>query len=100
MSIRACSRLLDVETGPAKDIYRRHRRLGVYTWREIFETAGRNPTNLIMVLRFADTELFREPVTRDFIRGTGIRSQFQSPTRIDENQFVSIYRRGLALSSP
>lgn len=94
MAVRACSRLVQVETGPAKSLYGRYRRIGIYEWREVFETAGRDPQGPVMALRFADTELFTQPVGLSALRTMGITSTFQSPTRIDETQFERIYQLG------
>jgi len=94
MAVRACSRLIQVETGAAKSLYGRYRRIGIYEWREVFETAGRDPQGAVMALRFADTELFTQPVDLSALRSLGITSTFQSPTRIDEAQFEKIYQLG------
>lgn len=94
MAIRASSRLLAVETGPAKALFGRNRRIGVYEWREILATASGNPFGDIMALRFADTEQFTTPVEVPVLRSIGINSTFQSPTQISEDQFAHIYRLG------
>jgi len=99
MAIRACSRLVSFETGPAKTLYSRNRRLGVYEWREILETAKGDPFGDIMVLRFADTEQFRTPVSLEETQSLGITSIFPSPTKITEEQFAEIYRRGFITTS-
>jgi len=89
MAMRACSRLLSLETGPAKELFKRHQRIGIYQWRDILETADGNPFNAIMAIRFADSEPFTQVVPVEFVRNLGINSQFQSPTRITEEQ---VYR--------
>ncbi len=99
MAIRACSRLVSVETGPAKVLYSRYRRLGIYEWREILATAKGDPFGPIMALQFADTEQFSTPVELETLRSLGISSTFQSPTRITEDQFARIYRLGLMSGS-
>lgn len=99
MAIRACSRLVSVETGPAKTLYSKYRRLGVYEWREILATAKGDPFGEIMVLRFADTEQFRAPVALETLQALGISSIFPSPTKITEEQFAEIYRRGFITTS-
>jgi predicted nucleic acid-binding protein/GNAT superfamily N-acetyltransferase len=95
MAMRACSRLLSLETGPAKELFKRHQRIGIYQWRDILETADGNPFNAIMAIRFADSEPFTQVVPVEFVRNLGINSQFQSPTRITEEQFIAIYRHGM-----
>jgi len=97
MCIRACSRLVSVDVGPAKALFGKNRRLGIYQWREIRETAEPE-TNEIMVLRFADTEEFRSPVPLAFTQSIGIKSNFPSPMIITEEQFLRIYQKGMAPS--
>lgn len=94
MAVRACSRLISVETGPAKALYAKHRRLGIYEWREVIATAKDDPMGEIMALRFADTEQFSTSVEVTALRDIGITSTFQSPTKITEDQFEYIYRAG------
>jgi len=94
MTIRASSRLLSMEIGPAKTLFSRNRRIGVYEWREILATAKGDPFGDIMALRFADTEQFSTPVEVSVLRDLGISSTFQSPTQISEDQFAHIYRLG------
>lgn len=96
MAIRACSRLLSFEVGPAKVLFGRYRRIGVYEWPQILETANGDKMGEIMALRFADTELFSTPVEVPVLRGLGIKSLFPSPTEITEDQFAAIYRLGTA----
>lgn len=95
MAIRACSRLLSFEVGPAKILYGRYRRIGIYEWPQILETAKGDNMGEIMALRFADTELFSTPVEVPALRSIGISSLFPSPTEITEDQFTEIYRLGM-----
>lgn len=99
MAIRACSRLLSVEVDTAKILYGRHRRIGIYEWRQILATAKQNPHGEIMALRFSDTEQFVQPVAVSALRAMGISSTFQSPTHISEDQFDRIYRLGMTKPS-
>lgn len=94
MCIRACSRLLAVEVGPVKELYARYRRLGVYEWPQIQETVDPE-TGEIMVLHFSDTEEFKTPVPLAFAESIGIKSNFPSPVNIREDQFISIYQKGM-----
>ena len=100
MAIRACSRLLSFETGTAKELFRRYQRIGIYQWREILAAADNKPFADIMAIRFADSEPFKQPVPVAFVRGIGIKSQFQSPTQITEDQFEAIYSFGMSRSHP
>lgn len=100
MTIRACSRLLSVEIGPAKVLFGRYRRIGVYEWPQILETAEGDKMGEIMAVRFADTELFATPVEVPVLRSLGIKSLFPSPTEITEEQFAEIYRLGMTKVTP
>jgi hypothetical protein len=85
--------------GPAKILFGRYRRIGVYEWPQILETADGDKMGDIMALRFADTELFATPVEVPVLRGLGIKSLFPSPTAITEDQFTEVYRRGMTTTS-
>lgn len=99
MSIRACSRLLRVEVGTAKDVFRKYRRIGVYEWKTVCQTAGDDPFGHIMALHFADTECFAKPVPWSFTRDLGVQATFQSPARVSEEAFAAIYRYGMGMTS-
>jgi hypothetical protein len=94
MAIRACSRLTEVEIGAAKTLFKKYRRLGVYEWRNARDTAGGEIHGNIMVLSFADTELFPQPVSGKICRQLGIKNNFVSPVRVDDVCFAEIYRQG------
>ncbi len=100
--IRACSQLVDVATGYPKPLYARYRRFGVYDWHHVLRTAG-GLHGQVMVLQFSDTELFANPVDQNVIRALlhsyGVRSTFQSPTRIPEEAFLEIYELGMRTNS-
>ena len=100
MMIRACSRLIEIDVGPPKVLFRRYQRLGVYTWQNVFDTAGRDIGAKVMALRFEDTELLKTPISWEMTRQLGIRANFQSPVRIDERVFFEIYRHGTEAPEP
>lgn len=100
MAIRACSRLVSIDIGRPKDLYRRYQRLGVYLWQNVYETAKGSIENDLMAIRFMDTEVFQRPVTLAEAKQFGIKANFESPVRIDENIFCKIYQLGLGEPSP
>lgn len=100
MSIRACSRLVAIEVGRPKDLFRRYERLGVYIWPNVLATAQGSIETEIMALRFVDTEVFSRPVTLKEAKQFGIKANFESPVRIDESIFRRIYELGLSISAP
>ena len=96
--IRACSRLDEVLVGKPKELFRRFRRLGVYEWKNVYETAERDINSNIMAFRFSHTEPFNAPVSwremQQLLKRNGITSSIQSPTAIDTETFTELYRAG------
>lgn len=99
--IRACSQLTNVTMGRPKDLFRRFKRLGVYEWKHVLDTAGSIDKHL-MALEFCNTELFCKTIswndTQAILQAHGISSTFQSPTRIPEEAFLEIYQIGVGAS--
>jgi GNAT superfamily N-acetyltransferase/predicted nucleic acid-binding protein len=93
--LRACSRLVEVVVGTAKDLYRQFRRFGVYDWRDVLGTADGDPTGEIMALRFDDSERLGKTRNWDDLRAVllnhGNKSNLQSPVMIPEEAFVELY---------
>ncbi len=98
-AIRACSLIEEVLVGPAKSLFGRFRKLGVYQWSNIAKLAGGDPSTPVMAFRFSCTELFRRPVgfkeLQEVLRAvTGKGNPIVSPFAIPDDCFVSIYARG------
>ncbi|HEY6248183.1 MAG TPA: GNAT family N-acetyltransferase [Pyrinomonadaceae bacterium] len=95
--LRACSRLAEVVVGKPKDLYRRFKRLGIYSWDNVFEVAKKDLHREIMALRFADTELFTNPIEwtelQRILREGNCNTQIQSSIRISPELFEQLYRR-------
>lgn len=96
--IRAASTLEEVAIGPAKDVFRRFRRLGVYEWRDVAAIARRNGD--VTALRFGRTVVFPYSISWDGLRDTlrvieNRSSMFQRATRIKTLTFDSLYRQGI-----
>ncbi|HVA51170.1 MAG TPA: GNAT family N-acetyltransferase [Pirellulales bacterium] len=93
-SIRACSRIAEVQVGAAKRLFRQFQRLGVYEWPEVLATAKGDPEAEIMAVRFHDTELLRPIRWNDFqsiLRTHGIRTNLESPVTIPARVFAALY---------
>lgn len=95
--MRACSLLEEIVVGPATEVYRRFRRLGVYQWADVLALAKGDEQSQVMALRFANTELFVRPVSWSRLASHGVRSSLQGPERIDAAQFAEMYRAGFNL---
>lgn len=99
-AVRACSYLDEVLVAQPKDAFRRFRRLGVYTWVNVFKIADNDVTREVMAFRFSKTEVLRRPLPwhrlqEELTRSGGGRSQFQSPLQISEACFFELYRFGM-----
>lgn len=97
--IRACSHIAEVVVGPAKDLYRRFSRLGVYTWRDVLSQAGDDPQADIMAFRFCATEMLPHPIVRREVRRAlcaerGRTPQFTTALALSRSEFAELYKRG------
>lgn len=98
MAIRACSRILEVVVDKPKTLFKRFRRLGVYSWGDVLRTADGDIEKPIMAIRFDDTELLPNPIPwKDFqpiLRGHGVKTQLESPVMVPKEAFDEIYLHG------
>ena len=98
--IRACSSLDEVIVGPAKILYKRYNRLGIYRWEQIKKLAGNDSERNIMALLFSRTEQFPNPVSLVKIQAVyhmyevGRKFSVQSPLLISSETFAYIYEMG------
>lgn len=90
MAVRACSRLVEVNTGSVKEIFRRYRRIGIYEWKQAVAITKGDPEKEIMALRFADTKTFSRPVPLAALAKFGIRAAPMSPRKLTDAQFMGI----------
>lgn len=96
--LRALSQLAEVRIGHPKTLFRRFERLGVYSEREVVAAAGGKDKDKVMALRFINTELFDTPLSLNEARETAIAlgEAFhppQSPLRVSDQFFASVYRQ-------
>jgi len=101
MSIRACSRLDEVVKDTPKSLFSRFQGLGIYQWKDVYETADRDLNKKIMAFRFSNTEVFKKPVDLNMLKEiwmTEDGKKFQapqSPLPISNQRFFQIYRLGM-----
>jgi len=96
-TIRACSVALEVVTLPAREAYSKFKRLGVYQRKDVIGTARGRPDDPVMAIRFADTETFKTPVTRESVwELLGKKPSFAGPYPLAEEVFAAIYRKGMS----
>jgi hypothetical protein len=96
MELRAASLLIDVDVGPAKELFAKNRKYGVFRRQDVKKVAKGDLDNQIMAIRFAGTEMFSNPISFDKVRAllreAGIKTTFQSPVEIPPETYFQIYR--------
>lgn len=96
-AIRCASTLQEVAIGPARDIYRQYRRLGVYRWEDVSRTARSDGT--VTALLFGRAEPLAIPIGWEELCSVlsdleEQRKTFRSPTRIRTATYDSLFRSG------
>lgn len=95
-SIRALSLLNEVTTGLPKQLYSQYRRLGIYGWREILDTAKNDMNCELMALKFSCSQMLEKPIfwkdLQRLFNKHNIRSNLQSPLRITEKVVYDILK--------
>lgn len=99
MSVRACSAVHEVVDDTPKNLFRRFRRLGVYQWKDLLETANGDHNCKIRAFRFGATEILDLPIgLRDLDRilrdHMGVEPPLSMPVKIPKDCFREIYTRG------
>ncbi|MFA7419703.1 MAG: GNAT family N-acetyltransferase [Melioribacteraceae bacterium] len=100
MSISASAYVNEVEIDKPKILFKKYKRLGVYTWDNIFDTAHGDVNNEIMAFSFELTENFLTPIGFEQLNqlyNKHLKRNFFAPmipTKIPENLFFEIYKLG------
>jgi GNAT superfamily N-acetyltransferase/predicted nucleic acid-binding protein len=98
MKIRACSCIDEVISGKPKALFSQFRRLGVYTWKNIFDLAKKDINRDIMAIKFSYTESFPSPISwqifQEILKEECCPSKIQSPHKITPTAFQKIYMAG------
>ncbi|QCC84673.1 N-acetyltransferase [Desulfovibrio desulfuricans] len=89
----------EVDIAPVKNLFPRYERFGVYSWKNILETAGGDPHKEMMAISFSKTEVFKTPVPlkklAEIIAESEVRKLLTvSPYRIESKTFEMIYQLG------
>ena len=97
--VAAASLVEEVVRGPAREIFSRFERYGVFEWADVLDLANNDPQGIVEALRFGHTEPFERPVDlagiRELAAGAGAQEiVLQSPSRIPTDLFSAIYREG------
>ena len=96
---RAVSLIEEAYVGTAKELFRQHRRLGVYSWRDLMEMTNGCSDKKIMAVRFTMTQTFERPVAREqFFRRLRERGKPVPPLatayRTEDSDFRFLYELG------
>tara|TARA_Y100001933_G_scaffold263664_1_gene326043 strand:+ start:5397 stop:7457 length:2061 start_codon:yes stop_codon:yes gene_type:complete len=99
-SIIATSYIDEIFIDNPKKLYKQFQKLGVYKWKHIAETAGKNET--IMAFVFSDTELFKRSISLKNIYDQfeileGKRFMPVTPRKIKSETYLSFYKLGMDL---
>ena len=94
--VMGCSSLIEVADGEPKELYRKFRRLGVYTYQQVQASAGKS--GIVRALHVIDTELFASPVPARTLetlhQSHGQSLWVRSPRKIKPALFADILREG------
>ncbi|GAB6037724.1 hypothetical protein JCM15519_22830 [Fundidesulfovibrio butyratiphilus] len=95
------SRIDSVETGPAKMLFKKYERFGVYGWRDIMVAAKQNHDHHLMALVFSKTEIFVRALGFHLLskivkNAEGKSFNPVSPFKISQESFVEIYSHGIS----
>ncbi|GAA4905852.1 GNAT family N-acetyltransferase [Mucilaginibacter defluvii] len=99
-AIVGSSYLNEIVVGPAREVFAKHEKFGVYSWKkDILKLVKDDPNAPIKVLRFSDSESFSLPVSINKIKEILTRNDesdnnFQSPLRIKNSTFMELYSLG------
>lgn len=97
--IRACSYIDEVTIGKPKDLFKKFRRLGVYQWKNVFDTAKNNLDQEIMAVTFSDTHLLEQSlkwkVFQETLTRHSIKTNLQSPVAIGTGVFNELYLKSI-----
>jgi len=94
-AIRACSRLDEIVVAKPKELHKRFRRLGIYSFKKVLETAKNDLDKEIMAVKFSDTELFPNPIKlQDIEQILNHKINIRSSYKLTSREFVLLYSQG------
>lgn len=95
-AIRACSRLDEIIIDTPKNLFRQFRRLGIYKFENVLDTANQNLDNQVMAIRFSDTEIFSKPISYRRVQELLDKpNPLLSPHRVSAKIFEKLYNEGI-----
>ncbi|MCB1735689.1 MAG: GNAT family N-acetyltransferase [Gammaproteobacteria bacterium] len=100
--VRAVSLCLGTETDEATRLSRKFHRLGAYTWQNILDAAGGDPSAKLKAYHFAKTELLVCPLPWKRLENLildhmGTKNRVPGPLRVPEGLFTEVYQEGMRM---
>jgi hypothetical protein len=101
MQIKACSYLDDVEIGKPKQLFSKYKKLGIYTWNDVYNDVAKGDLNKeIMAFKFSKTEVFPYPISLARLQAMWKAdnksfNNAQGPLAISKERFFEIYNLGM-----
>ena len=96
----AISQLDDIETGTARNLFRRYSGLGILDWNQIHSMCDGDPDTDIMALKFSHTFPFRRPISLEHLRviyeEEGASLVLQSPSQVPRSTFKRLFQFGFS----
>jgi GNAT superfamily N-acetyltransferase/predicted nucleic acid-binding protein len=95
-AIRAVSFLDQVVVDKPKELYRKFKRLGVYTFDNLKEVVKGDLESELMAIRFSETQPLKKPVPLSRVQTIlGKKTSLPAPLRINAHEFSMIYNDGM-----
>lgn len=99
-SIIATSYVDEIFIDKPKKLFKQFEKLGIYKWKDIFETAGNK--DKIMAFVFSDTELLKKPISLKNISNIfnvleNKKFMIVAPIKIKTETYLAVYKEGMDL---
>ncbi len=95
-AIRACSYIEKSELNKPKELFKKNKRLGIYSWDDIYKCANNNINKSITAITFSHTELLQRPISHsdslNLFHSHNLKSNnFVGPLKVTEDFYFDIY---------
>ncbi|RLF27107.1 MAG: hypothetical protein DRN14_05815 [Thermoplasmata archaeon] len=98
MQLKACSYVDGVDIGKPKELFRQYKKLGIYSWEQVFSIAKKDLDKDLMVFLFSKTEVFVHPISNDELqiiwKEDGKKFNIFGPIKISQERFLKLYSIG------
>ncbi len=98
MQIKACSYVNEVQIGIPKELFSQYKKLGIYSWDQVFSIAKKDVNKNIMAFLFSKTEVFTYPIDNSTLQSIWARDNKKfnifSPIKITKERFFELYNLG------